>query len=74
MDDEAKLKYEYITRRAYHQEFHKFLRAVREIAQDLRYRYNALGEVKVFYSENEKGGWSLEYKTDCFKPDIPETK
>lgn len=74
LDDEAKLKYEYITRRAYHQEFHKFLRAVREIAQDLRYRYNALGEVKVFYSENEKGGWSLEYKTDCFKPDIPETK
>lgn len=74
LDDEAKLKYEHITRRAYHKEFHKFLRSVREMAQDLRYRYNALGEVKVVYSENEKGGWSLEYKTDCFKPNIPETK
>lgn len=68
LDDEAKLKYEHITRRAYHKEFQRFLRTVRQMAQDLRYRYNAIGEVRIVYSENEKGGWSLEYKNDCFDP------
>ena len=68
LDDDMKGLYEYIRKRSYIKEFHRYMFLMRDMAQDLRYGYDIVGKLWVKYSETERGGWSIEYANDFLHP------
>ena len=68
LDDDMKGLYEYIRKRSYLKEFHRYMFLMRDMAQDLRYGYDVVGKLWVKYSETERGGWSIEYANDFLRP------